>query len=115
MSGRLLLSFLPRFDVAACRDADPELFFPGDGVNGARVEQARDICRSCPSTTTCCDWAIANNVDGIWGGTTTAERNATRRAIRVWARLNDFPGNERTRITEHVIDAYNRRRDQEAS
>lgn len=65
----------------ACQDADPELFFPitwGDRP-GRSVEQAIDICRTCPVQRACLDWAVrTGEVDGIWGGTTPAERRKLR-------------------------------------
>jgi len=42
-------------DDAACRDADPEPFFPGEDIRSARaqVKAAKLICRSCSVRTTC--------------------------------------------------------------
>ena len=52
-------------DAAACRDEDPELWFPLDG-NG---RLARAICRECPVRVDCLNHAIAVGTrDGIWGG-----------------------------------------------
>jgi WhiB family transcriptional regulator, redox-sensing transcriptional regulator len=68
-------------DDAACRDADPELFFP-IGTAGAALRQigeAKRICRACPAQTQCLAWALHNRVtDGVWGGTTEDERRAIR-------------------------------------
>jgi WhiB family redox-sensing transcriptional regulator len=62
---------------AACRDADPELFFPdGDIRSGqAQVKTAKLICRGCPVSATCLNWALASGQEaGIWGGLTEDER-----------------------------------------
>jgi WhiB family transcriptional regulator, redox-sensing transcriptional regulator len=62
---------------AACRDADPDLFFPIGTAKAAprQIEEAKRICRSCPAQTQCLAWALDNRVaDGVWGGTTEDER-----------------------------------------
>jgi WhiB family redox-sensing transcriptional regulator len=64
-------------DHAACRDADPELFFPDGDVRSARaqVKTAKLICRGCPVSAICLDWALASGQEaGIWGGLTEDER-----------------------------------------
>ena len=65
-------------DEAACRDADPELFFPGGDIRSARaqVKTAKLICRGCPVSAACLNWALASGQQaGIWGGLTEYERN----------------------------------------
>lgn len=69
-------------DEAACRTEDPALFFPvGDsGPHLVTIEQAKAICRNCPSATPCLTWALTNSIDdGVWGGLTWRERAALRR------------------------------------
>ncbi len=70
---------------AACRDIDPNLFFPV-GVTGDAVEQiatAKDICSGCPVRLECLDFAITSNQEfGVWGGTSEDERRALRRQWR---------------------------------
>jgi WhiB family redox-sensing transcriptional regulator len=64
-------------DHAACRDADPELFFPDGDIRSARaqVKRAKLICRGCPVSATCLSWALADGQEaGIWGGLTEDER-----------------------------------------
>lgn len=64
---------------AACRSADPELFFPVSetGPSGLQIWQAKQICRACPVKGACLAWALRNSVtDGIWGGSTQSERRA---------------------------------------
>jgi WhiB family transcriptional regulator, redox-sensing transcriptional regulator len=70
---------------AACRDADPELFFPdGDVKSGrAHVKTAKLICRGCPVSATCLNWALASGQEaGIWGGLTEDERRRLHRRGR---------------------------------
>ena len=72
-------------DQAACRDADPELFFPDDNTRSARaqVKTAKLICRGCPVSTTCLSWALASGQEaGIWGGLTEDERRMLHRRGR---------------------------------
>lgn len=64
-------------DVAACRGADPELFFPDGDIKAARaqVKGAKLICRGCPVRAVCLSWALASGQEaGIWGGLTEDER-----------------------------------------
>lgn len=70
---------------AACKDIDPNLFFPV-GVTGAAVDQidtAKSICSGCPVRMDCLDFAITTNQEfGVWGGTTEDERRVLRRKWR---------------------------------
>jgi WhiB family redox-sensing transcriptional regulator len=69
-------------DVAACRDTDPDLFFP-PGTTGPALRdlgEAKRICRACPARARCLSWALDHGVtDGVWGGTTADERRVIRR------------------------------------
>ena len=69
-------------DDAACRDADPELFFP-IGTTGPALRQVQDairICQACLVRPQCLAWALEHGItDGIWGGTTADQRRAMRR------------------------------------
>ena len=67
---------------AACRDTDPDLFFPV-GTTGLAVEQieaAKAVCDECAVKDACLRFAIETNQDsGIWGGTAEDERRKMRR------------------------------------
>jgi len=69
-------------DYAACRDTDPDLFFPV-GTTGSAIEQiesAKAVCRQCDAQTLCLEFAMATNQDsGIWGGTSEDERRKLRK------------------------------------
>ena len=70
-------------DDALCRQEDPELFFPkgNDGPWLPAIEQAKTICRSCPSVSACLAFALDENIgDGIYGGLTATQRRSLRRA-----------------------------------
>ncbi|MGW3248766.1 WhiB family transcriptional regulator [Streptomyces sp. NPDC001070] len=67
---------------AACREVDPELFFPisGSGLGRVQIDEAKAVCRRCPVMARCLEWALAaGHVDGVWGGTTESERREMRR------------------------------------
>lgn len=67
---------------AACRDEDPELFFPIGTTGPAlmQVEDAKAVCRRCSVIEACLAWALANNTDtGVWGGMSEDERRALKR------------------------------------
>ena len=69
-------------DDAACRHADPDLFFPVGETGPAlpQIDEAKRICQACPARTPCLAWALEHGVAaGIWGGTTEEERRAIRR------------------------------------
>ena len=67
---------------SACRDTDPDLFFPV-GTTGPAIEQienAKAVCRVCDVQKSCLEYALVSNQDGgIWGGTSEEERRALRR------------------------------------
>lgn len=68
--------------VAACRNAEAELFFPvSDRPASARsIRQAKMVCESCPVSRQCLRYALENRQEqGIWGGLTETERSALSR------------------------------------
>jgi WhiB family redox-sensing transcriptional regulator len=75
-------------DHAACRDADPDMFFPDGDIRSARaqVQTAKQMCRGCPVRTTCLSWSLASGQEhGIWGGLTEDQRRGLHRGSRPWA------------------------------
>ena len=68
---------------AACRDTDPDLFFPV-GTTGPAIEQianAKAVCDACPVKEPCLEFALSTNQDsGVWGGTSEEERRKLRKA-----------------------------------
>lgn len=72
---------------AACRNANPDLFFP-EQLNHGRppanaAAAALAICDTCPVIDPCRDYALTRSTHhdmyGIWGGLTAAERAQIRR------------------------------------
>jgi WhiB family transcriptional regulator, redox-sensing transcriptional regulator len=78
---------------AACRDVDPELFFPaGSGPLGQmQIRQAKTVCRRCAVTDQCLEWSLDTaQPDGVWGGTDPDERRELHRQ-----RMRTVPHNRR--------------------
>ena len=71
--------------LAACRDTDPELFFPVGESGPARrqIAAAKAVCHRCPVTDECLVWALrAGHEYGVWGGRDMAERRNLHRRTR---------------------------------
>jgi WhiB family redox-sensing transcriptional regulator len=51
--------------AAACRDLDPDSFFPAGNVGPADTQtaEAQRICLTCPVRSPCLDWAIKYRQD----------------------------------------------------
>lgn len=61
-------------DRAACKNMNPNLFFPPT-KGGTDPSEALNVCRRCPVVDQCLAWALENRMDeGVLGGTTEAER-----------------------------------------
>jgi WhiB family redox-sensing transcriptional regulator len=70
-------------DLANCRGADPDLFFP---ERGASTRTAKGICRECSVMNECLEFAIVSSEKfGIWGGMSERERRKIRRQRAVAA------------------------------
>ena len=68
----------PWLVFGACRDADPDLFFP---TTREETDQALAICASCPVRPECLAYALeAGERFGIWGGLTEKRRRKLARS-----------------------------------
>jgi WhiB family redox-sensing transcriptional regulator len=66
--------------AARCRDLEPAMFFPSDGLG---VELARRICVNCPVQAPCLEYALQHHIEhGVWGGTSERERRRIARRRR---------------------------------
>lgn len=63
---------------AACRDADPRLFFPETPGGGDPHQVIADYCRQCPVAAACLESALTHRETGIWGGLTEVQREGLR-------------------------------------
>lgn len=58
-------------EAAACAGLDTDTFY---ALEEGQQRQAKAVCKSCPVIADCLTHALANNEEGIWGGTTENER-----------------------------------------
>ncbi|CAL9432988.1 Transcriptional regulator WhiB [Streptomyces sp. enrichment culture] len=85
---------------AACRSADPAVFFPKDHGGAAPLveREAKSFCARCPVLDACLAHALAvPERAGVWGGLNEDERRlmrrrAQRRARRAAARAKSPDG-----------------------
>lgn len=63
-------------DRAACRGRDPRIFMGTEKDPEIHKRHAVKICRHCPVTLECRQYAISIDADGMWGGSTKAQRVA---------------------------------------
>jgi WhiB family redox-sensing transcriptional regulator len=66
---------------AACRTADPSVFFHPENERGparsARERAAKSICSTCPVITECREFALrTRETYGVWGGLSESDREA---------------------------------------
>lgn len=76
---------------AACRSADPDLFFPvsSAGLSRLQVAEAKEICACCQVRPQCLDFALqAREVHGVWGGTSEEERRYLTRSAGSSSRVS---------------------------
>ena len=95
----MTFSFPSTWDVstwredAACRDSDPDLFFPV-GTTGGAVEETRAaiaLCLRCPVREQCLEFAmVTNQRDGVWGATSEEDRRRMRSAWLAARRRRDL-------------------------
>jgi WhiB family redox-sensing transcriptional regulator len=71
----------------ACRDGDPNIFFPEPGKS---PRPAKAVCKGCAVIDACLAWALEERVEhGVWGGKTWSER---RRQISDAYQAKNSPG-----------------------
>ena len=72
--------FFPSLDDATCKRerVPPSVFFGDEDESSSerdlRIRIAKDLCSRCPDREPCLRWAIHNDEEGVWGGTTKQER-----------------------------------------
>ena len=77
-----MLPVLEWRDLAACKDTDPESYFP-IGTSGAAldlIEKAKATCQICPVIEECLMYALETNQEaGVWGGYAEDDRRRLRK------------------------------------
>lgn len=71
------------WEQAACRGIGSDMFFIDDN-NVARtyMPTIRRICSGCPILSDCAEYAIWNEMFGVWAGMTRDERRLVRQRAR---------------------------------
>lgn len=65
---------------AACLNMDTDLFYPDKGRS---TRMAKAVCRRCPVTAQCLEWALEHNERfGVWGGLSEPERRRLNGQLR---------------------------------
>ena len=65
-------------DAGACRNEDPELFFPitSGGPSARQIAAAKAVCQRCGVQDQCLHYALESHQHhGVWGGTSEEERD----------------------------------------
>jgi WhiB family redox-sensing transcriptional regulator len=76
-------------DGANCVTESPEIFFPHATDQERREKAAKAVCALCPVKDHCLAEAMSNpGLQGVWGGTTHAERTKHLRKTRRKRSLN---------------------------
>lgn len=60
----------------ACKNQDPDTYFPDPAI---RNPPENIKCGRCPVTKRCLEYALENHPEGVWGGTTEAQRRSLLR------------------------------------
>jgi WhiB family transcriptional regulator, redox-sensing transcriptional regulator len=72
--------------LGACRDSDPDLFFPiaASGPGLRQIAEAKAVCARCPVRIVCLSYALDTGQHaGVWGGASAEERQGIRSARAV--------------------------------
>ena len=67
------------FEEPACAEIGGDLWFPEKNEDTREMRMAKQLCLSCTHKTECLEWAVKNEMFGIWGGKSAVERKNIRR------------------------------------
>jgi WhiB family transcriptional regulator, redox-sensing transcriptional regulator len=69
---------------AACRNQDPELFFPIGTTDRAltQLRKAKAVCQTCPVRAPCLDWVLRNEPLGQEAGVCAGLGEGERRSLK---------------------------------
>ena len=76
------------WQAAACKGINTDLFYLQPNEAMPINVQLRKICRSCPIYSECLEYAVWNEWEGVWAGTTSTDRRRLRAEAR---RRDDAP------------------------
>ena len=77
-----MLTVIDWRELAACRDSDPDIFFPvgTTGLAVSMIDRATAICSSCTVLEECLVYALETNQEaGVWGGLAEDDRRRYRK------------------------------------
>src|SRR5205823_5895212 len=96
----------------ACRGWDPDLWFPEKHERDERGRErlvvdviALDRCAVCPVAEPCLTYAVEHDVEGVWAGTTPAQRRELRRLHGLQVGPSVVAGRRRGRGRDRTGDA----------
>ncbi|GEL25665.1 hypothetical protein PSU4_46190 [Pseudonocardia sulfidoxydans NBRC 16205] len=90
---------------AACREVDPDLFFPPGpaGPGQAQLAEAKAVCARCPVLLQCRTWAfVERERAGVWGGLSEDERRVAHREVRALDPVMGAAGEVRVSVRHTV-------------
>lgn len=73
----------PEFTNPTCASIGTEAYYVETKALDDLNIQAKALCKQCPDFDVCLDWALAHEEQGIWAGTTNAERNRMRKQLGI--------------------------------
>lgn len=70
---------------ANCLESEPDMFFAEtDGPNYYQLlNSARRVCTGCPYQLECLTFAVEENLEGVWGGTSDGERRRMKESGKI--------------------------------
>jgi WhiB family redox-sensing transcriptional regulator len=74
------------FEGASCWGIDTDFFFPEANTVTEENKKAKKICSGCIVKQDCLTYALHYRVSGIWGGTSTKERERIRKQLNIIAK-----------------------------
>ncbi|MFF0266070.1 WhiB family transcriptional regulator [Kribbella sp. NPDC004536] len=82
-------------DRAACLGSTDPAFCSEEPTVKEQTEAAQSICGTCPVRRSCLASALLNDEQGVWGGTTDADRDSITSKLAglsaYWARIAPWP------------------------
>lgn len=80
------------FEGASCWGIETDFFFPERTLITEENKKVKKICSGCICQSECLTYALHYKVVGIWGGTSTKQREKMRKQLKITAKPI---GNER--------------------
>lgn len=102
---------------ARCSGVDTDLFFEPDNSRNMVTQilpMVKKICGNCTVQKECLEYALRNDVTGIWGGTNHADRKRLRKKLGIKAEqvsFRDFVPKLKTHHHEDLLWNYIDKRD----